>query len=308
MTKKFLQVLLSVFLFAIIFSPVANAEVVTRLDGSGDAEMPRNFRVITENFEVPEGELKPSTKGMENLRVSASGQFSRPGFEILAGQLKKIFPAKSKIYIVDLRQESHGFADDFPLSFYEQYNMMNVGKTGAEIVREESELLKNLVGNRTTLVPLGNYDKANYEPVTLTPKKVFTEKEIVKAAGLNYVRFFAQDMVKPAPEVVDEFLKFVSRLPKNAALHFHCQAGQGRTTTFLLMYDVWKNPDVPLEDIARRQKFSGGSELLTLSDGNNFYAESHNERAKMIRNFYEYVQEFKSGKTSLTWSAWSSSR
>lgn len=47
-------------------------------------------------------------------------------------------------------------------------------------------------------------------------------------------------MFGQSPENIDEFIKLYKSLPKDAWLHFHCEAGKGRTTTFLAMYDMMK--------------------------------------------------------------------
>lgn len=40
---------------------------------------------------------------------------------------------------------------------------------------------------------------------------------------------------------------------------FHCEAGEGRTTAYMAMYDMMKNPDVSLKDILYRQHLLGGN-------------------------------------------------
>jgi hypothetical protein len=55
-----------------------------------------------------------------------------------------------------------------------------------------------------------------------------------------------------------------ARLPENAWAHFHCEAGLGRTTTFMVLYDMLRNANrVSLEDIVQRQKIlSHGYDVL----------------------------------------------
>lgn len=73
-----------------------------------------------------------------------------------------------------------------------------------------------------------------------------------------YVRFTATDHLWPDAGEIERFRRFAANLPKDAWLHFHCVAGEGRTTAFMTMYDMLKNPDVPYEDIVLRQLRIGG--------------------------------------------------
>ena len=143
----------------------------------------------------------------------------------------------------------------------------------------------------TEFLPLGNADKKLFKPQKFSPQKVLTEKSAVTAENCIYVRFPATDMIFPAPQVVDKFLVFVKSLRQNDWVHFHCQAGHGRTTTFLVMYDILKNPNLSLEEICKRQYYLGGSNLLEKSKGTDFYANAQNNRADLIKLFYKYAHE-----------------
>ena len=49
--------------------------------------------------------------------------------------------------------------------------------------------------------------------------------------------------VKLNEDMINYFLDFVKNQPKDSWLHFHCKEGIGRTTTFMIMYDIIKNSD-----------------------------------------------------------------
>ena len=58
----------------------------------------------------------------------------------------------------------------------------------------------------------------------------------------------------PKENTINDFIKFVQNTPKDSYLHFYCKAGVGRTTTFMILYDIMKNYNtVPLNDIIIRQ-------------------------------------------------------
>lgn len=292
-----------IFLITVIFS-AASAKVsgVWRLDGNASAEL-RNFRMMSDAWHVDTRGKEPTRAGLDELNASASGQPSEAALTTLR---EKIFEQKpdAKIIVVDLRQESHGFANSLPVSWWIKYNAANDGKTVSEIEADELERLNNLRGVETTFQPLGNSDTKAFKPVTIIPRVVQTEHEICEKLNVDYKRFAAADMQFPAPEVVDDFLMFVATLPENAWLHFHCHAGHGRTTTFLAMYDMIKNPDLSLEQICKRQYLLGGSNLLLEPEGDDWYAKVARDRAKKIRLFYEFVQGTRNEQIGLQWSEW----
>ena len=245
----------------------------------------RNFRIASPN-------------------TSASAQPSEKSLPLIFEVIKKEALSKTTIYLVDLRQESHGFANGFPVSWYKEHNHANLGKSVSEIEQDEIEILQSIVGKSTEFIPLGKHDEATLNKLILIVENVKNEKYLAEQAGFKYVRFSAADMVFPSPETVDEFIKFYISLPKNYWLHFHCHAGQGRTTTFLVLYDILTYPDLTLEEIVQRQVARGGTNLLADNTGNDWYAEQSRDRAKKLRLFYKYVQMQRGTKFSLKWSDW----
>ena len=301
MAKKFL---FGVLVLLMIFS-VASAkksEGVWRLDGNASEEL-RNFRLMTDDLRNDSRGREPNRQGLENLRASASGQPSLAALKTLYEKIHELEP-DAQIYLIDLRQESHGFANSIPVSWWIEHNAANAGKTSREVERDELERLNNLRGIETTFEPLGNADKQSFKPVTIIPRFMETERTAAEKVGFTYERFAAADMQFPAPEIVDDFIIFVANLPDNAWLHFHCHAGHGRTTTFLVMYDIMKNPDLTLEEVCRRQYLLGGSNLLLEPEGNDWYSKMARDRAEKIRLFYGWYQGTRSEEIGLQWSEW----
>lgn len=303
MAKKFflgvLIVLLSVFAAA---DAKKKVEGQWRLDGSASAEL-KNFRWMNDAWQVDVRGKEPTRNGLDNLRASASGQPSLAALKTLYQTIHEREP-DAQIFLVDLRQESHGYANSLPVSWYIEHNAANAGKNSVDVEADEVERLNNLRGVDTTFEPLGNADKQTLKPITIIPRFMQTERDASEKLGFVYQRFAAADMQFPAPEVVDEFITFVVSLPPNAWLHFHCQAGHGRTTTFLVMYDIIKNPDVSLEEICKRQYLLGGSNLLLEPQGDDWYSKMARDRADKIRWFYDFVQGTRAEQIGLQWSEW----
>ena len=282
--KNFFKVAGLIFALTIILTAKVSAEGIWRLDGDLKAELPRNFRTF------------------DDLNISASGQPSTSSLLILYNELKQ--KTDGNIYIVDLREESHGFFNGYPVSFYVEKNLANFFKPRNQIENIEAELLTDMLGRQVDLLPLGNEDKKLFKPKNIFVDSAITEREAAEALGLKYVRFTATDMLFPAPEVVDDFIIFVANLKENDLVHFHCQAGHGRTTTFSVMYDILKNPEKSLEEICSRHAAKGGSDLLKRSKGDpkNYYVQANNLRADSLIKFYNYVRGVQREEIGLQWS------
>ena len=306
MMKKIFIGVLIILVSASIFSAASAKKKVAgiwRLDGTASAELPRSFRLMSDAWHNDLRGKEPTRQGLNELWTSASGQPSLGALPTLYEKLHDAEP-DAKIFMVDLRQESHGFVNSLPVSWYIEKNQANAGKSSYKVEADEFKRLENLRGNETTFEPLGNADKQLFKPITIIPRFMTTERDASEKIGVEYVRFAAADMQFPAPEIVDEFIIFVANLPQNAWLHFHCHAGHGRTTTFLVMYEILKNPQVSLEEICKRQYLLGGSNLLLEPQGDDWYSKVARDRAEKIRLFYDFVQGTRAERIGLQWSEW----
>ena len=292
-------------IFVIAFCVLAVAavsEAAWRLDEDPNLPELLHFRMASDDWQVaPEGE-PPTRDGLDKLHESGSAQLTADGFAKLYSTISAVAPGLP-IYVVDLRQESHGFADGIPVSWHENHNQANMGKTVDEIKADESLRLSELVGKTTTFVPKGDSDKAAFGEITLTPKSVKDEEETVVPMGFRYIRIYATDKTWPSNESIEAFLDFVNALPQDAWLHFHCHAGHGRTTSFMAMYDMIRNPDVPFEDIIKRQYLIGGTDLTALKKSAK-KNEMINHRVEVLENFSRYIKAKQAGATTLRWSEW----
>ena len=127
----------------------------------------------------------------------------------------------------------------------------------------------------------------------------------MKGAGANYVRLTITDHARPLDDELDRFVLGVRALPENAWAHFHCEAGLGRTTTFMVLYDMLRNANrVSLEDIVRRQKIlSDGYDVLQPAEPENWKAPYATDRAAFVRKFYDYARANPNGRPRL-WTEW----
>ena len=96
--------------------------------------LPRNFRTTIDPYKNQQTTI--SKKGLSELHASASGQFSENGFN----KIKEKVSAEN-IFVVDLREESHGFINGMAISWYEpNYNWGNKNKSLSEILEDENSV------------------------------------------------------------------------------------------------------------------------------------------------------------------------
>lgn len=283
--KIYLTLLLTIFcLFTSISYPInALSDVYITQDSDRLDTLPKNFRKTTDISKVSElGSL--NTNGLDNLNISGSGQFTPPNLPLMLENIDTNLP----IIDIDLRQESHGFVNDIAISFSNSNNSANSGLTLNEVIKKENEDLSSIKLN--TPLTLHNKNK------TILPKKVEDEATLTKSNNISYIRIPVTDGGLPPEDMVNYFIDIVKNNPRNTWFHFHCKAGIGRTTTFMIMYDILKNGNnVSLHDIIARQLLLAG---LSQKDSVDFYV---GRRYNFLSDFYSKHSKNNSisSKTSL---------
>ena len=263
-------------------------------------DVPRNFR--TTNDRPNEGNAEtPAMTGLSDLRASGSGEFSVEG-------LKALLPrTQGPVTVFDLRQETHLFVNDLPLSWYASHDWANVGRTQADVEKQEAQQVQSFKPDSDIDVrpgqPVKHEDGSAVTPQRVTVQRASTEQNIVESAGAHYVRVAVTDHAPPLDSAVDEFVIAVRGLPQNAWAHFHCEAGLGGTTTFMVLYDILRNANrVSLDDIVQRQKIlSKGYDVLQPTDADDWKAPYAADRAKFVHAFYNYARANPNGRPKL-WS------
>lgn len=216
--------------------------------------------------------LPDSYRNLPALNISGSAQFKPSQLENLKKSINVL-----DTYIIDLRQESHGFLNDDAVSFYSPIKLLNNGFDSEEtLTREKADFISikpGIVENIFT--EFGSFLKV------ITVEKSQIEINVVKNASLNYVLFSTRDGFIPAPEMVDSFVAFVVKTPPTTHLHFHCDNGEGRTTMYLAMFQMMKESSKKtLNKILAEQLQAGGIVLTT-----------ERIRAEFLECFYAYTVE-----------------
>lgn len=249
-------------------------------------KFPKRFRK-TNDLTNLKGNKVIDLNGLVNLNISGSAQFSENGLVLIKQSIGNAMP----IIVVDLRQESHGFINGEAISWVSNKNKANKGLTKEAVLSDENTRLQSILLNK----PMSIGKK------TLIPKKLENEEKLVKRNGMSYMRIPITDKEIPNDDMIDYFIKFVKSLLPNTWLHFHCKAGIGRTTTFIVMYDMMKNAkNVSLQDIMNRQILLGGKNLLR---DEQLSMNRFEQRATLIKRFYRYCVE-NNDNFITTWSQW----
>jgi hypothetical protein len=214
-----------------------------------------------------------SAWSLKTHRYPASG--SR---QLDADQLKKTLAeviaqySTGDLFLVDLRQETHGFLDTRAASWYADNDFANVGQSKEWIEADEAARLRVLTGQPTQVFtikddPADNRDQqrvmpVSYEQITVaaasTEQMVFDKRKL-GACTIHYVRIPVTDHCAAAGAALEALRTVPVSLDPKVWVHFHCHGGDGRTTTFLALYDMlcWKKSNdpafPPLTEFACRQ-------------------------------------------------------
>ena len=198
--------------------------------------VPRNFRTTDDQLKSTNREQLPATNGLAILRASGSGEFTADNLKLLLAR------TRGPITVFDLRQETHIFVNGLPVSWFATNDWANVGRSQAAIEADETARVQSLKPGSETAVRSGETIKKvgadSASPQHVTVERAKTERDLVETAGDHYVRITVTDHARPLDNGVDRFIRAVHALPEDVWIHFHCEAGRGRTTTFMVLYDM----------------------------------------------------------------------
>ena len=220
----------------------------------------------------------------KSLNISGSAQFTKDQIPNLKEKINK-----SNICIIDLRQESHGLINDLAISYYNIYETPNNGLSTSEVLKKEKKDLSKIKENSKENI----YHKTGRLYKTIDVNYVSTEEAAVIESGMQYKRFAVVDNGIPTPSVVDDFVEFILNKPDDLHLHFHCDAGEGRTTTFMALYQIMNSSNLSLEQILSYQYNIGG---IILTD--------NKVRLEFLEEFYNYVSKNKNSNYEIKYSQW----
>ena len=243
------------------------------------------------------------------------------------------------VIVVDLREESHFLVNGLPMYLRCRHNWANKVLYGVpeqtpddqrpqvfkhmETLKEADELgrIEHLMGCDSQVQFLNN--KRDSQPSQKMLKELMTEAEqienmnqllpsVLSSSSLlsqfHYCRVRTPDHSSPSVEHINDFIlqmrnhhALAERGGYKPWFHFHCNAGKGRSSNFLTMYDMMANAATTSFDVilARQKKINKFPKLgLIFSPSQIGYVEGEdaveqvetNIRAKILELFYQYAK------------------
>ncbi|MEG2338240.1 MAG: phosphatase [Clostridium sp.] len=276
MTKKFIYTLIIILTINAFFPPIIqgfstysnkpNSNYII-LDSQSQGILPNKFRID------------------DSLNISGSSQFTPEELPNIKNKINH-----PSISIIDLRQESHGFINDIAISFYSPSLNLNNGLSASRILSEQTKLLAGIPLNRRITI----YHKTLRPALNPVATSIYNEGELCRKNNIIYVRLPVDCSGIPSPETVDQFVAMMKYKVHDSHLHFHCDSGEALTTTFMTMYQIFRQGgETSLTQIINSQISLGGSNIL-----DNSY------RADFINEFYNYINSNKSSNYRVPYSIW----
>jgi protein-tyrosine phosphatase len=246
-------------------------------------EIKKAETIVIMAHETPDGDAIGSCLAMK-VALKQLGKNA----DVIIREVPKIFdflPGREEI-----KTDSEIKRYDLAISFLNPYKDLNNGFTTEQTIKAENSLLNKIkIGNTIQL-----YKHTGIFIKDITVDFISNESQLVTEADMQYKRFAVKDNSAPTPDIVDEFVEFIKNKPDDIHLHFHCAAGKGRTTSFMVMYQAMKNnSNLTLEQLLSYQYNIGG---VNLHDNNIQY--------NFLEDFCNYVQKNKDSNYSISYSQW----
>lgn len=254
----------------------------------------------------------PRFRIIEELGASASGQYSEDQFVNILAEIEnkqKVNP--SMIFVIDLREEAHFFANGIPFTATDKHEM----PSKAFQYEREDELKKVLqrfddvkIDPRLRDIDVKKKYEEKHKKMSAAKKEaslkrnhhrlwvnktvhlkkpvIRTEDELAKMYGVQYIRLPLTDHFPPAREQMMKLQEVLQNLPKDAWVHVHCRGGEGRTTSVLAMMEMIKFRDREFMNILKHQHHLGGKNLAKIPCEESRKANSI-ERLKALRDIYD---------------------
>jgi protein-tyrosine phosphatase len=250
-----------------------------------------------------------NTDGLSNLRASASGAPTANGFITIVNHIKKESNDKhTKMMMIDLREESHAYLNHNAITLTVLHNWINLGKTHQQSLSDEMLWLQSLITQSyiSNVLTTDQFKSGRYENgINIKLLTLESERDVAEKAGFEYIRFTISDHMAPRDEEIDSIVNVLKNIPANTWVHFHCRAGDGRSSTAFVMYDMLRHADkVSFSDIIKRQASVFPYYDLSQTERKDpELTEYYKARLVFLNHFYQYANAFLHGYRG-NWSDW----
>ncbi len=271
-------------------------------DNVADAKSFHDVRIMAAAYD---GDIT----GLADLWLSGSGRPNEMGFQMVREQIiKNTDGAVKNIIDLDLRKESHLYLNNNAIYRAVTYDLYNLGKTDEEALADQQQWQETLLrqGSVYNVLKGKQFDKQKYaEGITIPISTLTTEKEQAVKAGFTYVHMPLTTHNLAPTHTVDAFVELLRHIPEGTWLHVHCRGGNGRTTTFMIMYDMLHNADRVsfIEIIKRHAALPPHYNLFEIDMDGKLFRKYCEHRLKFFWRFYQFAKGTLEGYQG-NWSDW----
>ena len=184
-----------------------------------------------------------------DFRASGSHQLDVEGLEkTLRESVLPYVQQGRAIHLIDLREESHLFFNRRAVSWYADKDWANVGQPIEWIEADEKAQLDKVRAVPVTQIFCIEKVRGTDDLVTPTgcttvtinssATEAMVAQQMQLPRQLTYHRMPVTDHCMPSEAALNRFIRFACSINLGDWVHFHCHGGDGRTTTFLALYDM----------------------------------------------------------------------
>lgn len=274
-------------------------------DTTDDTKTIKNYR----DAQMVISAYKGNVAGLDGLWLSASAAPSEHDLKTIADNIETSTHNKVKRIIdLDLREESHAYLNGEAITLNSDHNWINKGKTHQQSVADEETWMQAIaqMDKIDNVLTAQQFKDNQFDAgVTVKVKSVQSEKKLAEDDGYEYIRLTVTDHMRPNDIETDRFVSLIKTLPKNTWLYLHCRGGEGRSTTFMAMYDMLQNADkVSFDDIIKRQaSVEPYYDLFHTEHKDPDKAYYYRERLIFLQHFYQFASDYRRGYEG-SWSTW----
>lgn len=209
----------------------------------------------------------------------------------------KITP--DKVYIFNLKHKPIYYLGDHEMEWYgyrfsnadelEQFRQKNFWK--GLFIKAEVKLYEFLHGQK-----VGDLSKDQFA----------IEQSEIEKRGYHYVQPLKKGWVQNL-SFIDPVVAEFDVIPADAWVYFHCARGCARTTTFMILYDIYRNAkNSSLDEILERQYCLGGEDIANTDVwGKSTWSKEQLEARKRIAVlFYDYMTDSAKGYGHQSFDRW----
>ena len=201
------------------------------------------------------------------------------------------------LYVINLRDDDGFYLDEQPISYYGMYI-----KDGDFRYRQSSKPRKKWVYSLRKWL-----HNAPQVIEDLNPANLQTESQILSQRGIRYVKFdLTRQHFASKWDFIDNAIVLFESFPSNSWIHFHCAGGRGRTTTLMIMYDIFRNAKTAsLDDILSHHHCLGGENIQNthVIPHGSWSKRNLEGRLRLLENFHKYMTS-PNGYPRNTWLKW----